>query len=308
MKHHKFSVVVPLYNKGNHIVRAIESILAQSVPADEIIVVNDGSTDDSTARLAELESDKISLVEQSNQGVSVARNRGIDEARNEFVAFLDADDEWLPFFLEEMHYLIARFPTCDYFASRYQCLQGERYVDARIAIEAMDPQGVLMHNYFELAGRGDLPFMISSSVVRKSLVDDIGGFPVGEPIGEDQDFFARAAARGPIAYSPNIHLLYRRDGENSATSQYIPEQECPFSQRLQHVQSKDRVLQRHIARYSAAHLCHLAKLNIYKGRFQQARFLLADERCSLKVKHKWGLWLWSYLKQSQRLFRQTAKA
>ena len=317
MQDHKFSVVIPLYNKANHILQAVESILAQSVPVDEIVVVNDGSTDDGVERLKQAALPKVKIIEQENLGVSVARNRGIWEADNDLIAFLDADDEWLPFFLEEMQHLIEKFPQSEYFASRYQCTDGDKFIDAKIAYDALDPDGVLLDDYFELAGNGDLPFMISSSVVRRSLIDEIGGFPPGERIGEDQDFFARAAMRGPIAYSPNIHLMYRRDGDNSATSAYVPTAECPFSQRLQHQIEQHSQLQaqsmethsietnfletRPIEKYCAAHLCHLAKLNIYKGEFRDARKLLTDPRCRLKAKHKWGLLAFSYLKQTQKM-------
>lgn len=338
MKNLKFSVVIPLYNKANHILEAVQSILSQSVPVDEVIVVNDGSTDNGAQILSDANLPKVRLINQENQGVSVARNRGIWEADNDYIAFLDADDLWLPFFLEEMQHLIEKFPQSQYFASRYQCVDGDNYVDAKIAMKALDPDGVLLNNYFELAGNGDLPFMISSSMVKRSLIDVIGGFPPGERIGEDQDFFARAAMQGPIAYSPNIHLMYRRDGDNSATSNWVPEEECPFSVRLKkqvtrshqmplsipagiaqerkapqgyqtrqgHQPVQKHVLQaKPIDKYCAAHLCHLAKLNIFKGRYQEARKLLGDARCNLKAKHKWGLLIFSYLKQTQKLFTNT---
>lgn len=324
MQNPKFSVVIPLYNKANYILDAVKSILRQSVPVDEIIVVNDGSVDDGVTRLEAANFDKVRIVHQQNMGVSVARNRGLWEADNEYIAFLDADDQWLPFFIEEMQQLIAKFPQAQYFASRYQCRDGEQYVDAKIAIEALDPQGVLLDNYFDIASKGDLPFMISSSVVKRSLIDTIGGFPPGERIGEDQDFIARAVMQGPVAYSPNIHLMYRRDSDNSATSTYVPKQECPFSQRLhqQVLRKQDeakkpgsgnlpttlptskRQERKPVERYCAAHLCHLAKLNIAKGQFNAARTLLSDSRCNLKAKHKWGLLTLSYLKQTQKLITQ----
>ncbi|BDX08256.1 glycosyltransferase family 2 protein [Planctobacterium marinum] len=301
MNNQNFSVVIPLYNKANHILDAIASIKAQSVPADEIIIIDDGSSDNGVAIVEQANIADVRIIRQANQGVSVARNNGIKAARNQYVAFLDADDTWLPFFLEEMQLLIAKFPQCKFFASRYQCIDGDKYVDAKINLEGLDPQGVLLSNYFEVAASGDLPFMISSAVIEKSLVDSIGGFPPGERIGEDQDFFARAAMYGPIAYSPNIHLMYRRDAENSATSTWVPEQECPFSERLKHQVARlnQKVVAQQVNKYSAAHLCHLAKLNIYKGRFRSARKLLADTRCNLKAKHKWGLLTLSYLKQAQ---------
>lgn len=302
MKNIKFSVVVPLYNKQEHILDCIASILSQSITVDEIIVVNDGSVDKGAERLAQQQIAHVKLIHQENQGVSVARNRGIAACRNDYVAFLDADDEWLPFFLEDMQLLIQRFPHSRYFASRYQCVIGGDFVDAKIDLGPLDPEGILLDNYFEVAANGDLPFMISSSVIHKSLVDTIGGFPPGERIGEDQDFFARAAMAGPIAYSPNIHLHYRCDAQNSATDMHVPTEECPFSRRLAKPTEKyqaSHAPEQQVAKYSAAHLCHLAKLNIQKGRFDTARKLLSDQRCQLKSKHKWGLTVMSYVMQSK---------
>ncbi|MGB9730292.1 MAG: glycosyltransferase family 2 protein [Thermoprotei archaeon] len=95
------SVVIPLYNKGKYIERAISSVLAQTYPPLEIIVVDDGSTDDGPERVLKFNDPKITLIRQENKGPGAARNAGLAIARGKYVAFLDADDEWLPSFLEK---------------------------------------------------------------------------------------------------------------------------------------------------------------------------------------------------------------
>lgn len=290
MKNIEFSVVIPLYNKEKHIADCVNSVLQQSLAATEIVIVDDGSTDNSAAEVAKLNDPRIRLVSQKNQGVSVARNTGIEEAKCEYIAFLDADDIWMPFFLEEMYYLIMRYPTVGFYASRYQCVDGEnQYSDAKIALPPMKPEGQLLDNYFEIASKGDLPFMISSTVVSKTLVAEIGDFPVGEKIGEDQDFFARAALAGPLAYCSNINLLYHRDSENKATINWVPETECPFSERLKEKAESgalDARTIRDIERYSAAHLCDLAKKHIKAQQPHYAKQLLLDNRCNRKPLHR----------------------
>jgi hypothetical protein len=94
------SVVIPLYNKGRYIERALTSVFAQTCPPLEIIVVDDGSTDDGPERVQKLNDQRIFLISQENKGPGAARNAGLQIAGGKYVAFLDADDEWLPGFLE----------------------------------------------------------------------------------------------------------------------------------------------------------------------------------------------------------------
>lgn len=299
----KISVVIPLYNKKSHILDCIDSILSQSYQPQEIVIVDDGSRDGSAQVVEQQDFDtevEIRLFKQKNQGVSVARNQGVAKAKSDYVAFLDADDIWLPFFLEEMVNLVNRFPTVGFYTSKYQCVgENEQYADAKIDMQALeqngfDPYGMLIDNYFDIAAKGDLPFMVSSSMISKRLFKRVGGFPVGEAIGEDQDLFAKVALKGRIAYSPNINLLYSVDAENKATQHNIPTAECAFSKRL----NSKKVLKKNqraqsIMTYCAAHLCHLAKLNIKVGRISEAKQLLADPRCQLKPKHRIGLYFWA---------------
>ncbi|MFN3301364.1 MAG: glycosyltransferase family 2 protein, partial [Sediminibacterium sp.] len=94
------SVVIPLYNKGKYIERAISSVLAQTYPPLEIIVVDDGSTDNGPERVLKFNDPRIILIRQENRGPGAARNTGLARAKGKYIAFLDADDEWLPNFLK----------------------------------------------------------------------------------------------------------------------------------------------------------------------------------------------------------------
>jgi glycosyltransferase involved in cell wall biosynthesis len=290
-----------LFNKEKHILRTLDSILSQKYPAAEIIIVDDGSTDNGPALVEKANIDNVRLIKQKNQGVSAARNRGIAEARFEHIAFLDADDQWLPLFLAEIEGLIIKFPEASFFGTRYQIIEaGDTYIDAKIKMKPADPKGTLLDDYFEIASQGDLPFTMSSICIKKSLFDVIGDFPIGEPIGEDQDLFCRAALNSRIAYSVNIHSIYHKDAENQASKENIPEVECPFSERVTanaHKIAVDKNQKQSMLRYSAAHLCHLARLNIYAKRYTQARALLSDPRCKLKPKHLLGLYVLSFIKQ-----------
>jgi glycosyltransferase involved in cell wall biosynthesis len=301
MNNLNFTVIIPLFNKAEHILRTLQSVEWQKYPAAEIIVIDDGSTDEGPALVKKANMKNVKLVHQENQGVSAARNNGVALASHEYVAFLDADDQWLPLFLDEVARLIIKFPQAKFFATRYQIVESEdNYCDAKIKLENTNPEGVILDDYFNVASQGDLPFTMSSMVIQRSLFMSIGGFPLNEPIGEDQDLFCRVALNAPIAYSPNIHSLYHKDAQNQASKTNVPSTECGFSIRITKEARKDskRKSARDMLKYSAAHLCHLAKLNIGNGNFSKARSLLSDPRCKLKPKHLVGLYGLSWIQQT----------
>ncbi len=113
------SVVIALYNKGQYVRRALESVFAQSYEDFEVVVVDDGSTDDGPEKVRQYTDSRLKLVRQANAGPGAARNRGISESNGEFLAFLDADDEWMPRFLESSMDKLKNNPGCDLSASTY---------------------------------------------------------------------------------------------------------------------------------------------------------------------------------------------
>ena len=162
MNNLNFTVIIPLFNKAEHILRTLQSVEWQKYPAAEIIVIDDGSTDEGPALVQKANMKNVRLVHQENQGVSAARNNGVALASHEYVAFLDADDQWLPLFLDEVARLIVKFPQAKFFATRYQIVEAEdNYCDAKIKLENTNPEGVILHDYFNVASQGDLPFTLS---------------------------------------------------------------------------------------------------------------------------------------------------
>jgi glycosyltransferase involved in cell wall biosynthesis len=293
----QFSVVIPLYNKVNSVNKTIESIYAQRYAASEIIIVDDGSSDGSFEKVKELNIPNLKIVQQKNQGVSAARNLGVSLARFRYIAFLDADDQWSPFFLTEMHNLILRFPEQNFFASHYQkVIKQDIYIDPKLAIENVSPTGCILENYFSVASKGDLPFMVSSCVITSCLFYQLGGFPVGESMGEDQELFSRVALQSKIVFSPLVLLLYHTDAENRACDRHTPQTILPFAIRLMRLtltQSINTELKQDILRYCGAHVCHLAKLNIRAGHFFVAKRLLKMDVCKFKPKHRLMFYLWT---------------
>ena len=118
----KFSVVIPLYNKSEHIIHTLESVLAQTMEDFEILVIDDGSSDDSLEMAQKVASPKIRIFQQKNQGVSVARNVGIENARGEYISFLDADDVWHADYLQTIDQLTKNYPQSDIYVTAYEVL------------------------------------------------------------------------------------------------------------------------------------------------------------------------------------------
>lgn len=198
----QFSVIIPLYNKEVTITRALWSVLNQTFQKFEIIVVNDGSSDNGPDIIKDFTDPRIRLVNQENQGVSAARNRGIAEAQNDLIAFLDADDEWLPEFLETIIELCKNFPDCSVFATQYYfCSSGGRRTRAIVKGLPPDYTEGKLTDYFNIASKSDPPLWTSAVSVEKKAITSINGFPAGIVSGEDLLTWARLAVKFQVAYS-----------------------------------------------------------------------------------------------------------
>jgi glycosyltransferase involved in cell wall biosynthesis len=196
------SIVIPLYNKEKQVAKTLSSVFAQTYSDYEIIVVDDGSTDKSAEVVASLNDKRIHLIHQQNAGVSVARNRGIAEAHGEYVALLDADDEWKPEFLSTQMQLVEKYPECDAYAVNYEFRDEQGKVTPTIIrkLPFSGTSGVLS-NYFEVAANSNPPICSISIMARKSAFEAVGGFPVGVKSGEDLLTWAKLACRFKIAYT-----------------------------------------------------------------------------------------------------------
>jgi len=217
----KISVVIPLYNKELSIQRAINSVLKQTEQDFEIIVVNDGSTDKSAELVANYHADtRVRLIHQENAGVSGARNRGVAEARSDLIAFLDADDEWLPGFLESILELHSQFVDGDVYCTLYSVQDFDRnlvYPNTGIFYKP-DYRGYIT-NYLEVL-RKVLPFNIVSFCVTKTAFQGVGGFPPEIKYGEDVDIFIRLSLKYKIVFLNRSLAIYHRDAENRACEEY----------------------------------------------------------------------------------------
>lgn len=196
----QISVIIPLYNKAPYIKRAIDSVLTQTIQNFEIIIVNDGSTDGSEKIVKNYSDSRIQLFNQVNQGVSVARNRGITLANAELVAFLDADDEWKPEFLETVLQLHNKYPHSAVWGTEVIVERGGIYRRFHIKYPFDDEDGVIP-SYFRYTACNSHPISIIASLFRKEVLEECGGFNTNMIQHEDYDLLDRIAYNYDIAYS-----------------------------------------------------------------------------------------------------------
>ena len=190
----KVSALIPTYNRQAQVLRAIDSVLAQTVPVDEIIVVDDGSTDDSSEAIRSHYGSRVKLFCQENAGVSAARNRGIHEARGEWIALLDSDDVWLPKKIEHQLEAIAVFGdefgvcfTDNIFTSNPEMKLSRFH---QTSLESISRFGSLEEPAKSILAERE-PFFTSSILVRRSLLTEINGFDSGMVVREDTDVLFR---------------------------------------------------------------------------------------------------------------------
>ena len=195
----KFSVVIPLYNKARYVQGAVHSVLAQTLPPHEVIVVDDGSSDNSAEIVEAIADPRVRLVRQPNSGVSAARNRGIALATGDWIAFLDADDWYHPEMLAALKQAHEACPGAGLLGAQSRTMQN--------VLGDPDPWPV-SDSFFEVEVVDDLrqrwmrtaPFNSSSVAIRASLLREMGTcFIEGESHGEDLDMWFRVADRTPVA-------------------------------------------------------------------------------------------------------------
>jgi glycosyltransferase involved in cell wall biosynthesis len=211
------SVIIPAFNYARYLREAIDSVFAQTYPALEVIVVDDGSTDDTPAVLAAY-GDRIRAIRQQNHGVSAARNTGINAARGEYIAFLDADDVWRPAKLEAQ---MARFDADPHLGLVYCGAESFNAEGQTIPVWRNGVQGRVAINMLRFDR--DVTGAPSNVVTPRRVAEEIGGFDTRMKVSEDWDFFYRVATRYEIGFASGALMRYRI--HRGGTHRNIPEME-----------------------------------------------------------------------------------
>ncbi len=292
------SVVIPLYQKRAFIGRALRSVAAQSVRDFEIIVVDDGSTDGGGDWVRRQRDARVRCLRQENAGVSAARNAGIAAARAELVAFLDADDEYLPGFLETVLRLRRRFPKAGLLATNYALTDRAGRTTPRQQVPGAGPfpwEGVL-ENFFETAARGRWPIHPSACAAPKAALELVGGFPEGEKSGEDVATWMKIAFSKPVCFSQLVGAHYHAEASTRPPDVEGLLSEVRLLSRTARglltsaparpVPARARVWVRELVIKSR---CHAASLLVLSGEKRLAREILlaCETRHFRRIKRRW---------------------
>jgi glycosyltransferase involved in cell wall biosynthesis len=225
------SVVMPNYNASEYVQETIESVLQQTFVDFEFLVIDDGSTDDSVdiiQRYSQQDS-RIKLFTQSNQGVSITRNNGIQKASGEFIAFLDSDDIWLPDTLATHVQHLTANPSLGLSFGRVEFMSSDskptgKYSNSRL--RNLKPKHLYEENH---------PITPSNAVIRRAVLEQIGGFDKDLGCFADAELFLRVICHGWKIEGLNQVLVYYRINSGGMSSQlYRMEEEWErFSQQAQ---------------------------------------------------------------------------
>ena len=210
----RFSVIIPLYNKTPYVEKAIGSVLSQTFTDYELVIMDDGSKDDSfeIAKKAIEFHAHCRLYEQQNAGVSMARNNAVAHSQGEYLCFLDADDWWEPTFLEEMDKFIKTFPEAGIYGTNYTIVN-ETKRKTRVANVGVDngfEKGYI--NYCQVYAKTMyMPLWTGAVCIPRNVFDEMQGFPQGIKLGEDFLLWIRIALKYKVAFLNKPLSNYNQD-------------------------------------------------------------------------------------------------
>jgi glycosyltransferase involved in cell wall biosynthesis len=203
----KISVVIPLYNKEKTVTNTLDSVLNQTHTNFEIIIVNDGSTDNSVEKIRNFKDDRILLLNQKNGGAAAARNLGIEKATGSLIAFLDADDYWFPNHLDEIVTLYHDFPNCGLYCSRYSMkISSTKILDINYEPEIENEFRGIVKDYFKASLHYRIGLTSAVSIPKNIL--EKNPFNTAVTSGQDTELFTKIAIQHPIALTNKTTMRY----------------------------------------------------------------------------------------------------
>lgn len=296
----KISIIIPLYNKGFIVDKTLESVFAQTFTDFEIVIINDGSTDNSIDVVSQFSDDRIKLFQQENKGAAAARNLGIEKAAGDLIAFIDADDYWFPNHLEEIHKLYLDFPNCGIYASRYYMkLNLQKTIKTTyLPFVANDFRGILI-DYFKASKTYRVGLTSALAIPKKILKHNLLFNPEVSS-GQDLELFIKIAIANPVALNDKHTVEYNFSLDNQLSKTPINKKKLMDFSQFKEEERKNKSLKYFLDTYRLEYALkykidgNLEKTNFYLNQINskipiKTKILLAIPsfilRLLLKVKH-----------------------
>ena len=262
----KFSVVISVFNKEKYISDTLKSVLAQTFQDFEIVILNDGSTDNSEAEILKFKDKRIRYFHEANQGAGAARNFVIEKAEGEFIALLDADDFWKPQYLTEIDKLITSFPEGKVFATAIELETKGKTFPSTYSLPDLTPGEVRVVDYFSASFLNTI-LTSSSTVLHHSVFEKAGKYDPSIKSGEDTDFWIRIGLHFKVIFLNTPYATYRYDAASLSNTKLKVKEYANFD-RYEKFEADNHPLKKFLDlnRYS---LCVLAKIEGNKEAFQK---------------------------------------
>lgn len=291
--HSTISIIIPLYNKASTIQHTISSVLSQTIQDFELIIVDGNSKDGSFEIASQINDPRIVLFKQHGKGISTARNQGVEKAKSDIVAFLDADDTWEPNFLETILQLTEKYPNAGMYGTAFAVCRNNNPLRT-VSIDT-DKDGALLSYFSDFTEAGHPIIITSASAVRKSAFLAVGGYSETLRVGEDHDLFGKLALQYPVAYSPIICSRYNLASENNTdTVDYVLE--VPLEEYLiEHNLCKEAEEKTGLPEYLDHWRIRTGGRNIYSGFRKEGRDQIQKVSTKQSLLLKYGFLIASYL-------------
>lgn len=274
----KFSIVIAVFNKEKYIAETLKSVLSQTFTDFEVVILNDGSTDNSEAEILKFKDPRIRYFSKENSGASAARNFTIRQATSEYIALMDADDYWYPFYLEEQNRLLSEFPSESVFATATEIKRNGKVFKNSYSLQTIGTDAVVV-DYFE-ASQLDSVLLSISTVLKKNVFEKVGWYNTTIKSGEDTDLYVRIGLKYKIVFSPKVCATYIVR-QNSLFQRVKNLDEKANFEAYEPFEKNNPALKKFLDlnRYS---LCILAKMEGNKAAFQKYYHKINPENLSKK--------------------------
>ena len=245
-----FSVIIPLYNKEGYIESTINSVINQTFKDFEIIIIDDGSNDNSLEISSSIQDDRIIILKQENAGASIARNNGIAKSKGKYIALLDSDDYWKENHLSELKKLIDQFPDVGLYCTNYEVKRHKNTITPA-SFNFTYPKGCIqIENFFEANIMDCIPTSSSVAFLKKYF-NTLGCYNISIPSGQDTDLWIRFGLNYNIAFNPKVTMLYNNyDNSSLSKSKYNLERH-QFINQYQDIEKANISLKLYLASFEA---------------------------------------------------------